>query len=167
MSIRTIILILLLVVQLIMLGLNAYFGFLIKREEEKIRSEYERTKKDAFNHINKKKINDNFNEDEYLNSLEFNKKLDGMITQLLGKHSNAEIARMISVRIMKTDMHNLNREKLMEYISNVLLNYTNDYDPMRNMEEYTTHESHEYIDPARDSNLNEVDISDSMRNFYK
>lgn len=159
----TVILTLIFIVQLVMLGINIYFGIsIIKREQEQI--EIEQTKKDASNYINKKKINDNFNEDEYLNSLEFNKKLDGLIIQLLGKHSNEEIAKMISAKIIKTDMHNLNKDKLITYIENVLLSYSNNYNPLSNMEEYT---SNEYIDPARDSKLNEIDISDSMKNFYE
>lgn len=105
--------------------------------------------------------------DEYLNSLEFNKKLDGMIISLLGKYSNKSIAKLITNELAKEDNLDANEEKkILDYVSAVLESYTNTYNSNIN-KEVSNRQYNEYIDPARKANLNEVDISNSMKNFYE
>lgn len=105
--------------------------------------------------------------DEYLNSLEFNKKLDGMIISLLGKYSNKSIAKLITNELSKEDNLDANEEKkILDYVSAVLESYTNTYNSNID-KEVNNQQYNEYIDPARKANLNEVDISNSMKNFYE
>lgn len=105
--------------------------------------------------------------DEYLNSLEFNKKLDGMIISLLGKYSNKSIAKLITNELAKEDNLDANEEKkILDYVSAVLESYTNTYNSNID-KEVSNRQYNEYIDPARKANLNEVDISNSMKNFYE
>lgn len=105
--------------------------------------------------------------DEYLNSLEFNKKLDGMIISLLGKYSNKSIAKLITNELSKEDNLDANEEKkILDYVSAVLESYTNTYNSNID-KEVSNRQYNEYVDPARKANLNEVDISNSMKNFYE
>lgn len=126
------------------------------------------------NTINKKeKIvkNNSFNKDEYLNSLEFNKQLDGLIVPLLGKYDNKTIVEKI-IQYLKTknlEINNIPKIELEDYITNVLSNYSNDF-YKNNLEEELEEPIVEYYqDPARDfsSQLNnEMDLSNTLRNFY-
>ena len=126
------------------------------------------------NTINKKeKIvkNNSFNKDEYLNSLEFNKQLDGLIVPLLGKYDNKTIVEKI-IQYLKTknlEINNIPKIELEDYIMNVLSNYSNDF-YKNNLEEELEESIVEYYqDPARgfSSQLNnEMDLSNTLRNFY-
>lgn len=126
------------------------------------------------NTINKKeKIvkNNSFNKDEYLNSLKFNKQLDGLIVPLLGKYDNKTIVEKI-IQYLKTknlEINNIPKIELEDYIMNVLSNYSNDF-YKNNLEEELEEPIVEYYqDPARDfsSQLNnEMDLSNTLRNFY-
>ena len=124
--------------------------------------------------INKKeKIvkNNNFNKDEYLNSLKFNKQLDGLIVPLLGKYDNKTIVEKI-IQYLKTknlEINNIPKIELEDYIMNVLSNYSNDF-YKNNLEEELEESIVEYYqDPARDFSPqlnNEMDLSNTLRNFY-
>lgn len=124
--------------------------------------------------INKKeKIvkNNNFNKDEYLNSLKFNKQLDGLIVPLLGKYDNKTIVEKI-IQYLKTknlEINNIPKIELEDYITNVLSNYSNDF-YKNNLEEELEEPIVEYYqDPARDFSPqlnNEMDLSNTLRNFY-
>lgn len=126
------------------------------------------------NTINKKeKIvkNNNFNKDEYLNSLKFNKQLDGLIVPLLGKYDNKTIVEKI-IQYLKTknlEINNIPKIELEDYIMNVLSNYSNDF-YKNNLEEELEESIVEYYqDPARDFSPqlnNEMDLSNTLRNFY-
>ena len=126
------------------------------------------------NTINKKeKIvkNNSFNKDEYLNSLEFNKQLDGLIVPLLGKYDNKTIVEKI-IQYLKTknlEINNIPKIELEDYIMNVLSNYSNDF-YKNNLEEELEESIVEYYqDPARDFSPqlnNEMDLSNTLRNFY-
>ena len=126
------------------------------------------------NTINKKeKIvkNNSFNKDEYLNSLKFNKQLDGLIVPLLGKYDNKTIVEKI-IQHLKTknlEINNIPKIELEDYIMNVLSNYSNDF-YKNNLEEELEESTVEYYqDPAREfsSQLNnEMDLSNTLRNFY-
>lgn len=126
------------------------------------------------NTINKKeKIvkNNSFNKDEYLNSLKFNKQLDGLIVPLLGKYDNKTIVEKI-IQYLKTknlEINNIPKIELEDYIMNVLSNYSNDF-YKNNLEEELEESIVEYYqDPARgfSSQLNnEMDLSNTLRNFY-
>ena len=126
------------------------------------------------NTINKKeKIvkNNSFNKDEYLNSLKFNKQLDGLIVPLLGKYDNKTIVEKI-IQYLKTknlEINNIPKIELEDYIMNVLSNYSNDF-YKNNLEEELEEPIVEYYqDPARvfSSQLNnEMDLSNTLRNFY-
>ena len=126
------------------------------------------------NTINKKeKIvkNNSFNKDEYLNSLEFNKQLDGLIVPLLGKYDNKTIVEKI-IQYLKTknlEINNIPKIELEDYIMNVLSNYSNDF-YKNNLEEELEESIVEYYqDPAKNfsSQLNnEMDLSNTLRNFY-
>lgn len=126
------------------------------------------------NTINKKeKIvkNNSFNKDEYLNSLKFNKQLDGLIVPLLGKYDNKTIVEKI-IQYLKTknlEINNIPKIELEDYIMNVLSNYSNDF-YKNNLEEELEESIVEYYqDPARNfsSQLNnEMDLSNTLRNFY-
>lgn len=126
------------------------------------------------NTINKKeKIvkNNSFNKDEYLNSLKFNKQLDGLIVPLLGKYDNKTIVEKIIQRLKtkNLEINNIPKIELEDYITNVLSNYSNDF-YKNNLEEELEEPIVEYYqDPARDfsSQLNnEMDLSNTLRNFY-
>lgn len=124
--------------------------------------------------INKKeKIvkNNSFNKDEYLNSLKFNKQLDGLIVPLLGKYDNKTIVEKI-IQYLKTknlEINNIPKIELEDYITNVLSNYSNDF-YKNNLEEELEEPIVEYYqDPARDFSPqlnNEMDLSNTLRNFY-
>ena len=126
------------------------------------------------NTINKKeKIvkNNSFNKDEYLNSLKFNKQLDGLIVPLLGKYDNKTIVEKI-IQYLKTknlEINNIPKIELEDYITNVLSNYSNDF-YKNNLEEELEESIVEYYqDPARDFSPqlnNEMDLSNTLRNFY-
>lgn len=126
------------------------------------------------NTINKKeKIvkNNSFNKDEYLNSLKFNKQLDGLIVPLLGKYDNKTIVEKI-IQYLKTknlEINNIPKIELEDYITNVLSNYSNDF-YKNNLEEELEEPIVEYYqDPARDFSPqlnNEMDLSNTLRNFY-
>lgn len=126
------------------------------------------------NTINKKeKIvkNNSFNKDEYLNSLKFNKQLDGLIVPLLGKYDNKTIVEKI-IQYLKTknlEINNIPKIELEDYIMNVLSNYSNDF-YKNNLEEELEESIVEYYqDPARDFSPqlnNEMDLSNTLRNFY-
>lgn len=125
------------------------------------------------NTIKKEKIvkNNSFNKDEYLNSLKFNKQLDGLIVPLLGKYDNKTIVEKI-IQHLKTknlEINNIPKIELEDYIMNVLSNYSNDF-YKNNLEEELEEPIVEYYqDPARDfsSQLNnEMDLSNTLRNFY-
>ena len=112
----------------------------------------------------------NFNKKEYLNSLNFNKKLDGIIVSLLGKYDNKSIVNIADKTLREKDskLNNISKEELKDYISKVLSNYSNTYNT-NDFEEEIQPSNTYYQDPAREisSKLNnEVDLSNTLRNFY-
>ena len=106
-----------------------------------------------------------FNEDEYINSIEFNRKLDDMIVPLIGKYSNENIVKIITSNIIKKETHNINREKLIDYVRHSLSFYNNNYTD--SIDEEIPNPMNRYEDSGRSLNSREVDISDTMRNFYE
>lgn len=112
----------------------------------------------------------NFNKKEYLNSLNFNKRLDGIIVSLLGKYDNESIVNIADKTLREKDskLNNISKEELKDYISKVLSNYSNTYNANDFEEEIQSSNTY-YQDPAREisSKLNnEVDLSNTLRNFY-
>ena len=72
------------------------------------------------------KVQKQKNNIDYLYSLEFNTKLDGLIQPLLNKHSNKDIIDRVydqSLKIAK----DINPVELKSYIEDTMKNYTNKY----------------------------------------
>lgn len=122
-----------------------------------------------------KKRKNKFNQDEYLNSYDFNVKLDGLIQPLLGKHSNNVIADLCIAKLYSVDknLEYIDDNDVYDYIIKVLENYNNTYDSDNTSEEDIVEEKTEevYYDPAREfsSNLNNkgTDITNTLKDFYK
>lgn len=106
-----------------------------------------------------------FDEDEYINSIEFNRKLDNMIVPLIGKYSNENIVKIVTSNIIKKETHNINRGKLAEYVTHSLSYYNNTYTD--SIDEEIHNPMNRYEDSGRSLNSREIDISDTMRNFYE
>lgn len=121
---------------------------------------------------NKKIKKVEFNKDEYLNSLEFNKKLDGLIVPLLDKNDNETIVEKVIKKLITSDpnINNISNNELQEYITNVLSNYNNNFVKSSDLEEEELDTSTiVYQDPAREFSQelnNEINISSTLNNFY-
>lgn len=120
---------------------------------------------------NKKIKKVEFNKDEYLNSLEFNKKLDGLIVPLLDKNDNETIVEKVIKKLITSDpnINNISNNELQEYITNVLSNYNNNFVKSSDLEEELDTSTIVYQDPAREFSQelnNEINISSTLNNFY-
>ena len=120
---------------------------------------------------NKKIKKVEFNKDEYLNSLEFNKKLDWLIVPLLDKNDNETIVEKVIKKLITSDpnINNISNNELQEYITNVLSNYNNNFVKSSDLEEELDTSTIVYQDPAREFSQelnNEINISSTLNNFY-
>lgn len=112
--------------------------------------------------------------EEYLYSLEFNTKLDGLITPLLGKFNNNDIAKKVYQQLLMKDpkCKKLNNSIIKEYITDILKNYSNSYteDTLNTIddviEELEKHES-KYSKDHYQQSANQVNLSNTLNNFYR
>lgn len=107
-----------------------------------------------------------FNIDEYLNSYNFNIKLDGLVLELKDKYDNETIANKIYLYLVQSDQNCTKIEKniLLNYIKDVLRNYVNNYtnnkEPEINQFMFT-----EEINTSQEKNKTNID--NILNNFYK
>lgn len=90
--------------------------------------------------------------DEYMNSLDFNMLLDDRIQPLLGKYKNEEIVDRVIKSFDKNDpvISLIDVNALRSYISDVLLNYNNNYkEEEYEFESYDNDEIVEYYKKGR------------------
>lgn len=128
--------------------------------------------------------------DEYMNSLDFNMLLDDKIQPLLGKYKNEEIVERVIKSFDKNDpmISQIDVNALRSYISDVLLNYSNNYkEEEYEFEGYDNDEIVEYYKKGRvtdtadwnnvhssigpvgnlTAKTNTVNLSNTLNNFYK
>ena len=108
---------------------------------------------------------------EYIRSVEFNKKLDGLIYPMLDKASNEEIIKRSVKELKRTDknMQYINQKDLINYIRDILSNYNNNYKEaeIESLEEEIDQKPSAYYDPALDMNLRSTNsISNALNSFY-
>lgn len=123
--------------------------------------------------------------DEYMNSLDFNMLLDDRIQPLLGKYKNEEIVDRVIKSFDKNDpmISLIDVNALRSYISDVLLNYNNNYKEEYEFEGYDNDEIVEYYKESRTTktattelnppksaiiyNGTTYNLSNTLNNFYK
>lgn len=129
------------------------------------------------NYKNNKKIEKNnkeqeFNYNEYLNSLEFNTLLDNEIRKYLGKKSNDDIVKIVTDTLIANDKKSamVGKDILSDYIRDMLLNYINKFDDT--IDEITDKvlDNVEVIDDTKYVNLDDklyTNLSNVLNDFYK
>lgn len=116
-----------------------------------------------------KKKKETYNNENYLHTLEFNTKLDGIIVPLLGRYSNEDIIKQ-SILKLKNDenLSGISENILAKYINDTLLNYRNPYiNTDNNIDDVQIDEEVDYKTWFPESNSNMRNIDSALNNFYK